>query len=515
MASNRRDFFKSAAAGGAGLTVGALGVSLLRPRSEAGQIARGRRPRNIIFMVSDGMSAGVLTLAELTSQAERSQSTNWVQLLRDPAAARGMFDQASLSSSVTDSAAASSSWGCGSRVNNGSLNTLPDGTNLTPIGKLVKDKGMMLGLVTTTAIWDATPAGFASSVARRSQREDIAVQYLNRVDVLMGGGREAFAGDKRSDKRDLLAEYRDSGYLVSMDKAGLSGIRAGSKAAGLFREGQLPFSIDHVRNDADRAEIPTLAEMTRMALLSLGDASSGFLLQVEGARIDHAAHANDAAAVIQDQLAFDAAVGVALEFARRKGDTLVVLCTDHGNSNPGLRSMGGDFGTSDECLGRAMKATASFAEMAKQFGNRSDYNMDETKVSDARKTATAAVARVVKQHYQVDLPPAYAEAIARAAAGEKGIVLNAQQDTLVGTMGQVMANYSGVGFVGTSHTADYATTSAFGPGCEHFEGLLRNTEVFEKLTSLLGIEHKNASAEGRTQAAMLRTVDTEPEVWLA
>jgi alkaline phosphatase len=507
MASQRRDFFKQA-------TLGAMGVSLLRGRAEAGQVVAGKRPKNIIYMVSDGMSAGVIPLAELASQVERKQSTNWVQLLREAGVARGMFDQASLSSPVTDSAAASSSWGCGSRVNNGSINTLPDGTNLTPIGKLAKDKGMMLGLVSTTAIWDATPAGFGASVARRSQREDIAVQYLNRVDVLMGGGREAFTAATRSDKRDLMADFRNSGYIVSTDKAGLGGVRSGSKVVGLFREGALPFSIDHVRNQTDRAEVPTLAEMTQLALRSLGDASQGFLLQVEGARIDHSAHANDAASVIRDQLAFDAAIGVALEFARKRGDTLIVLCTDHGNSNPGLNGMGGSYGTSDECLLRATKATASFAAMAKEFGNRSDYNMDETKVSDARKTAAGVVARVVKQHHHVDLNPQQAEAIARAAAGEKGVVLNAQQDTLVGTIGQVMANYTGIGFCGTSHTADYATSTAFGPGCEHFEGLLRNTQVFEKLTTLLGIQHKNASAEGKTHSASIYTVDEEPEFWM-
>ncbi len=508
MASQRRDFFKQAG-------LGMLGVSLLRTNAEAQQAHTGKRPKNIIFMVSDGMSAGVLPLAELASQYESKRATYWAQLLREPSAARGMFDQASLSSCVTDSAAASSSWGCGSRVNNGSINTLPDGTHLTPIGKLAKDKGMMLGLVTTTAIWDATPAGFASSVKARSMREDIAQQYRNRVDVLMGGGREAFTADKRSDKLNLVEAYRDSGYLIAPSKRELSAVKPGAKVLALFGEGPLPYSIDHVRNEKNRATIPTLAEMTSTALLSMGDAKSGFLLQVEGARIDHSAHANDAAAIIREQLAFDAAIGVALEFARRRGDTLVVLCTDHGNSNPGLNGMGGTYGTSDECLRRAMKATASFSEMAKQLGNRSDYNMDASKVSDARATAAARVAAVVKQHHHVDLKPEHAIAIARAAGGEKGIALNAQQDTLVGVMGQVMANHTGIGFVGTSHTADFVTSTAFGPGCEHFEGLLRNTDVFQKLTTLMGTPFKNKSADDNSLAAAAVIQNEEPEFWLA
>lgn len=177
--------------------------------------------------------------------------------------------------------------------------------------------------------------------------------------------------------------------------------------------------------------------------------------------------------------------------------------------------MGGASGGSDECLRRAMRATASFSEMAKQLGNRSDYNMDANKVSDAKATAAEQVAAVVKQHYNVSLAPEHASAIARAASGEKGIVLNAQQDTLVGVMGQVMSNYTGVGFVGTTHTADFVTSTAFGPGCEHFEGLLRNTDVFQKLTTLMDTPFKNPTAEGRPTATASHTKWEEPAFWLA
>ena len=112
------------------------------------------------------------------------------------------------------------------------------------------------------------------------------------------------------------------------------------------------------------------------------------------------------------------------------------------------------------------------------------------------------------------LPAAHANAIARAASGEKGISLNVQQDTLVGVLGQVLANVTGVGFVGTSHTADYATSTAIGPGQERFEGLIRNTEVFAQLTQLMGTPFKNPSAEGALQKVSA-IAEAEPTVWLA
>lgn len=506
MAPHRRQFLMS---GG----IGALGISLLRCSSGSGLSKSGKRPKNVIFMVSDGMSAGAITLAEIASQAERGRATHWAALLRDSSVARGFFDQASLSSSVTDSAAASSSWGSGSRVRNGSINTLPDGTALTPLGKLAKEKKMSVGLVTTTSIWDATPAGFAATVPRRSQRDDIAKQYLNRVDVLMGGGLGAFSAESREDKEDLVAAYRDSGYRIANTRQETRLAQPGEKLLALYGTGSLPYTIDHVRSEEDALNIPSLAEMASTALMALSPQPNGFLLQIEGARIDHAAHANDAAALIQEQLAFDAALGVAVQFAKERGNTLVVICTDHGNANPGLNSMGGASGNSDDCLARAVRANTSFTAIARMLENRADYTMDASKASDAKTTSPGTVARIFQETHGIDLKPEHASAIARAASGEKGISMNAQQDTLVGVTGQVLANYLGIGFVGTSHTADYAVSTAFGPGSEHFEGLLRNTDVFQKLTALLDMPFRNPSADEAEESRSAAIADTEPLQW--
>ncbi|MDY7109537.1 MAG: alkaline phosphatase, partial [Planctomycetota bacterium] len=125
-----------------------------------GRPMRNREVRNIIFMVSDGMSPGVPELAESFSQLVRGRSTNWHELARDPRTSRGYLQTGSLSSMVTDSAAASTAWASGSRAFNGALNVLPDGTRLTPVGRLARTAGRALGLVTTTTITHATPAGF-------------------------------------------------------------------------------------------------------------------------------------------------------------------------------------------------------------------------------------------------------------------------------------------------------------------------------------------------------------------
>ena len=165
-------------------------------------------------MVSDGMSPGVLTLAEAYSKLTRRRGTQWWSLLNDRNAARGLMDTASANSMVTDSAAASSAWGGGQRVNNGSINVSTDGREITPIAAILRRKGARIGLVSTATITHATPAGFASSVSKRGDEDDIAPQYLGRVDVLLGGGSGHFSKKDRLDKRDLSEDFAKAGYGI-------------------------------------------------------------------------------------------------------------------------------------------------------------------------------------------------------------------------------------------------------------------------------------------------------------
>jgi alkaline phosphatase len=146
--TNRRQLFR--------LGAGFASLPALLPAASSPEV------RNIIYMVADGMSAGVIPLAERFSTIVRGHGTAWHDLLQRENVAKGFLDMASLNSMVTDSSAASSSWGSGSRVFNAAVNVLPDGTKLTPIGWLAADRGRKVGLVTTTTVTHATPAGFAS-----------------------------------------------------------------------------------------------------------------------------------------------------------------------------------------------------------------------------------------------------------------------------------------------------------------------------------------------------------------
>jgi alkaline phosphatase len=133
----RRDLLKT------GL-IAALGVPFATPNIASSLSKSSKKTgkvKNIIFMVSDGMSSGTLTLGNLLSQRKRRKNSNWIQLYVDNKAKRALMDTSSANSLVTDSAAGSSSWGGGMKVNNGALNVGPKGELPVPILQKFKKAG--------------------------------------------------------------------------------------------------------------------------------------------------------------------------------------------------------------------------------------------------------------------------------------------------------------------------------------------------------------------------------------
>lgn len=471
MSINRRNFFTAAGR----LTLGgAAGMQIATTR--AGEASGGAGiPRHIIHMVSDGMSSGTFTCADALSQLKRGRPTVWRGLYSNPKARFGYMDMHSLNSLVTDSSAASSSWGSGSRIRNGVVNMLPDGTALTPIYSLFADAGWKRGLVTTTEITHATPAGFAANDNSRGSAEAIAEQYLERrVDLLLGGGANHLDPSKRKDKRDLFAEFAQAGYTVMRRRGELADAQRGKPWLGIFSKSHIPFTVDWENTPDLQAVVPPLAEMTRHALRSL-ELSRHFILQVEGGRVDHGAHANDAAAAFNDQIAFDEALEVCLKFQEEVPDTLIVITTDHGTANPALNGMGSSYSGSSQAFAHLLNTKASFEVLSSRLGKQPG-------VDKIREIITAATG------YEV--PAAKAEQLARVLDG-KGEAMFDSMNSTSAQLGQLMANHTGVGFTSGNHTADYVPILAIGPGAGRFGGFIKNTDIFHHYTELAGIKFKN------------------------
>ncbi|MFI4896746.1 MAG: alkaline phosphatase [Phycisphaerales bacterium JB059] len=455
---DRRGFLQLGALAGAGALAGCASTT---PVGLAPAPRGGRRGRamNVIFMVSDGMSSGTLTLAEMARRTREGRTTNWAELWSDPGARRSVCRTHSADSLVTDSAAAGSAWGCGAHVNNGSINVTPEGDHLLPLLVQARAQGKATGLVSTARITHATPASFIANVRDRAQEREIGDQLLERgVDVALGGGAKHFDLERLADRDDLTV-VRDASQLRAAGRGG--------RLLGLFGESHMSYEPDRQGNE------PSLREMTEAAITRLADAPGGFVLQVEGGRVDHAAHANDAVSLVHDQLAFDDAVGAAARFAQSRDDTLLIVTSDHGNANPGMTVYGADGAAG---LERLVQGKHSFSWIESQLG-----------AAGSARERLSVLPLLVFQATGVELSDADRAWLHRALVERERADGFSAVRGFGPMLGAVLANAFGVAFLSPNHTADHVEVTALGPGSERLGAFIDNTDLHRLVVESLDL----------------------------
>jgi len=446
------------------IKLGGIGSALAVLGGGKAKASEKMRVGGIVFMVSDGMSAGVLSMAEKFSQITRGKSSRWWELLSDPDTVSGLMETSSANSYVTDSAAASSAWGGGSKINNGSINIRPDGAEQEPIMRHLKKNGCRTGLVSTASITHATPAGFAAVTKNRDDEHLIAPQYRGVVDMLLGGGSKFFD--------DELTQFEKAGYEIVNERESLAK-SSSQRVLGLFSESHMPYEIDRIGNDELAAKVPSLAEMSELALKNFLAQPEKFLLQIEGARIDHAAHANDIGALLSDQLAFDDAVAKVLELVANRRDILIIITSDHGNANPGLNGTGSEYKDSNQAFQSITRRRTSHEKL---------LSMWEAMEEKSPKTLNTLVEK------ELGFSLSHAESLALLASlNQKTFIEWSEQlQSPLGLLGQMAGNHTGIGWTGSSHTSDPTILTAIGPEAQRFSGLVVNTEMHRHLLEILG-----------------------------
>jgi alkaline phosphatase len=295
--------------------------------------AQDKAVKNVIVLIPDGTSLAVVSAARWYQRYQQPDRTN---LCIDPFLCGTILTYSS-NAPIGDSAPTTSCYMTGYPSRAGYVSTYPpaDAANdVVPMdparayqplmtvleaSRIVKNKAT--GLVFTCEFPHATPADCAAHSRDRGKYEWIVPQMVhNGLDVVIGGGVSLLTAEQQS-----YLKAAGCGILLN----DLEGFRTypGNKMWALFDDKDMDYDIDR-----DPAQQPSLAEMTQKAIEKLATAENGFFLMVEGSKVDWAAHANDAAAMITEMLAFDRACGVAFDFAARDGETLVVVVPDHGNS---------------------------------------------------------------------------------------------------------------------------------------------------------------------------------------
>ena len=345
----------------------------------------GRKAKNVIYLIGDGMGIAHRTAARLVQQGSY-QGKSMGRLAMDTMPNTSMLMTASLDSIVTDSAPGAACYSTGNKSNNGQEGVFPDDTSdkwdnprVEHMGNfLARTQGKALGIVSTADVEDATPASFAIHTQDRGAGTGVCDMYLDEavanhnLRVLLGGGRKWFipAGSPGSARvnstttsgadyivpadvaagwnvpagavdptRDLIAGFTGAGFTYASDAATLSGIPSNTdRLLGLFNTGNMDVALDKIaeRRSGTIAgtvgtfpDQPMLDEMTTKALQVLSRNPQGFVLMVEAASIDKQAHNMDTERFILDTLEMDRSVKVALDFLATNPDTLVMVTADH------------------------------------------------------------------------------------------------------------------------------------------------------------------------------------------
>ena len=265
---------------------------------------------NVILCIGDGMGPDHVKAARCFA------GTN---LIFETFPYRSRVTTAAAGGALTDSAAAATALATGHKVDDGVLSlAIPgDSRELETLLEYFSKLGKSTGLVTTSYLTDATPAGFGAHEPSRNNYAGIALDYFGqtRPNVLFGGGGSGMA----------VASVQVAGYRVATNAASLAALGGGADdhVAGVFGAGSLPYVYDGLGG------MPSLSQMTEAALGVLEKDPDGFFLMVEGGRIDHASHANDLPRCVAETVAFDAAMRTLVTWAQGRTDTLIVVTADH------------------------------------------------------------------------------------------------------------------------------------------------------------------------------------------
>ena len=265
---------------------------------------------NVIYMIGDGMALPQVYAAMLASGEEMTFS-------QFPYI--GVVDTHSASNDITDSAAGGTALASDHKTNNAMLGVNPDSIPVKTVFEALAEQGKKTGIVVTSYVTHATPAAFYAKVPHRKQYEDIAVQLAENpyINLIIGGGMKHFA--QRKDSLDLIARMENElGWKVYDN---LTEVDVTNQKYAVIAD------TNHMPKAADRGDF--LPRAVKTALKTLDNAENGFFLMVEGSQIDFACHGNDSTWMMDEMLDFDYAVNVALDYAKEKGNTLVVVTADH------------------------------------------------------------------------------------------------------------------------------------------------------------------------------------------
>ncbi len=423
--------------------------------------------KNIIMMIPDGQSVTDTTLARWYKGGEA---------LAVDELACGLVRTYSSDAPIADSAPSGTAYATGHKSHTGFVGVLPDENTMPGMSALPdEDKrrpvasileaaqliGKSTGLVATSEIMHATPADFSAHDPSRKNYDSLSEQEVYQdIDVVLGAGEYYLTEDGRKDGENLVNALKEMGYAYITTPEEMRNTTS-KKIWGMFAPKDLSYEMD--RNPEQQ---PSLAEMTQKAIDTLSQNENGFFLLVEGSKVDWASHANDPVGIISDTIAYDDAVKVAVDFAKKDGNTVVISVTDHGNGGITI----GNKATDNNYDKQKLSAFIDPLKKASRTGEGVEklFNADKSNVTE-----------VMAEYYGItDLTAEEIEEIKNTEAGKMNY-----------TVGPMISKRANIGWTTNGHTGEDVPLYIYAPdNCKKLSGVVENTAVADYMAELFGVD---------------------------
>ncbi|WP_068986827.1 alkaline phosphatase [Lysinibacillus xylanilyticus] len=440
--------------------------SIAQPQVQAAEVEKTTKPTNVIMLVMDGSSNNAVTLSRWYKGGN---------LAMDEILSGGVRTY-SAESAITDSAPAATALATGHKSNDKFVGVLPATVKspgleqvakedaFKPVANVLegaKQQGKATGLISTSEIQHATPAGFSAHVTNRSQYDNIAEQQVyQNIDVVLGGGSESLTPgttkNARKDGENLVNVLNEKNYDIVKTRDELLNSTS-SKIWGSFAPSALAYDLDRAKTKPTE---PTLAEMTGKAIDTLKKDEDGFFLFVEGSKVDWAAHNNDTIGIISDILSFDDAVKEAVDFAKEDGNTMVIAVTDHGNS-------GITMGNANTSSTYSNIPVSAYIDPLKKATMTVEGALSQLKEDKSNLVEVAAL-------YGLD-----------DLTEDELATLKSAKD-IGDEMVKMLANRANIGYTTGGHTGEDVFLYSYGPS--KITGLVENTDLAHSMAQFMGFD---------------------------
>jgi len=423
------------------------------------------QPKNIIMIVGDGMGPAYTTAYRYVKDDQKTAKIEETVFDRNLVGMSSTYP-ARISGYVTDSAAGATALATGHKTYNGAISVTVNKKPVETVLEHAKKSGKSIGVVVTSQVNHATPAGYLSHNENRRNYNEIADSYIDngwKTDILLGGGWDYFI---RKD-RDIVKEIQEKGVYYIDSYRQLTDLPTNKPIFGLFAKKGLPWALD----DENSERLSAMTQAATNHLIKQNN-PNGFFMLIEASQIDWGGHGNDIIDAMGEMNDLAKTLEYLENFVKQHPDTLVVVTADH--STGGLTiAANGKYEWNPELI-RAM--TTSLNTIANKLSLQKITaqlveNLFNFKLSTEEINQLIATK---KNPHKDNTHNMYADnkttAVERALLKSIKSIINARTNT---------------GWTSSGHTAVDVPVFAFGASKELFYGYQDDTDIAKNIFSLL------------------------------